>query len=240
MRIVQLGSCRVVVLDLHSESKNIAGITTYPHCTKEIIQLIKFLKGEIEIPYPYNIYCFRTAIISRDPEFIHEHVNVTLTDEMRKTFNEADMFVIEVSTNKVYEHNGYYLHHITVDGRGQDSKYANLTKQNHPDIYENTLRRYQELEEIEKDLLQIREMLGVGKRMTVVFHFDGKIDGKYLQRRHWLVEELNRICFKNSIEYFNPACVLDEHVQDDIIKKDLTHYTDFGNEIISKTLLKFI
>lgn len=233
--ITTFGSCRVLLLNLGCETTNICNLTTYPHTTKEIIQLIKFLNGDLEIPYPYNIYCFRSAIISRDPEFPHEHTEINWNYDLKKLLDSTDKFVIEISSNKIYEHNGYYLHHITVDGRGQDIKYANLTKQNHPEIAEHTLIRYQTAEEILKDILQIREMLD--KPITIVSHFDAKVNGLYLQRRHWLVEALEHICFVNGIAFFDPAWELSpEYEQEEIIQPDLTHYTDFGNEIISKNL----
>ena len=60
MSITIFGTCRVNKIN---NNNNLNNFINYPHSTKEIIQFIKFLKGELNIPTPYNKLCFRTAIV---------------------------------------------------------------------------------------------------------------------------------------------------------------------------------
>ena len=53
--ITLFGSCRISLI---SSSNKLNKLINYTHSTKEVIQLIRFLKGELNIPSPYNIYCF--------------------------------------------------------------------------------------------------------------------------------------------------------------------------------------
>ena len=55
MSITLFGTCRINYI---SNQNNLNNLTTYPHSTKEVMQLIKFLKGELIIPVPYNKLCF--------------------------------------------------------------------------------------------------------------------------------------------------------------------------------------
>jgi len=59
MNITLFGSCRISNI---RGSNNLNKLINYTHSTKEVLQFILFLKGELEIPYPYNNSCFRTAI----------------------------------------------------------------------------------------------------------------------------------------------------------------------------------
>jgi hypothetical protein len=59
MSITLFGSCRIARI---CNNNNLNEEISYTHNTKEVIQLIKFLKGELEIQFPYNMLCFRTGI----------------------------------------------------------------------------------------------------------------------------------------------------------------------------------
>ena len=59
MSITLFGTCRLNKIYNHN---NLNNLINYSHSTKEVIQFIKFLKGELSIPKPYNKLCFRTGI----------------------------------------------------------------------------------------------------------------------------------------------------------------------------------
>jgi hypothetical protein len=59
MSITLFGTCRI---DNINYNNNLNNLLNYSHSTKEVIQFIKFLKGELNFPEPYNKLCFRTAI----------------------------------------------------------------------------------------------------------------------------------------------------------------------------------
>ena len=106
MTITLFGTCRLNNIHNHNGLNN---LINYSHSTKEVIQLINFLKGELSIPKPYNKLCFRTAIC--DNKFIDYN------DTYNKLFIDTDIFIIEICSNKKYIHNDFYLHHLCVDKR---------------------------------------------------------------------------------------------------------------------------
>jgi hypothetical protein len=109
MSITLFGTCRLNNINNHN---GLNTLINYSHSTKEVIQFINFLKGELSIPNPYNKLCFRTAIC--DNKFIDYN------DTYNKLFIDTDIFIIEICSNKKYIHNGFYLHHLCVDKRYSD------------------------------------------------------------------------------------------------------------------------
>ena len=96
-------------LCLSINNNNLNNLISYTHSTKEVIQLIKFLKRELVIPEPYNKYCFRTAIT--------ENKFISCNDTYNKLFTDTNTFIIEICSSKKYIHNNFYLHHLSVDKR---------------------------------------------------------------------------------------------------------------------------
>jgi hypothetical protein len=67
MSVTLFGSCRINNVE---NSNNLNNLLNYTHSTKEVIQLIQFLKGEKDIPHPYDKLCFRTPIIFPEKEIL--------------------------------------------------------------------------------------------------------------------------------------------------------------------------
>ena len=143
MSITLFGTCRLNNIHNHNGLNN---LINYSHSTKEVIQFINFLKGELSIPNPYNNLCFRTAII--DNKFIDYN------DTYNKLFIDTDIFIIEICSNKKYIHNGFYLHHLCVDKR-----FIDWNKNTPSEILDNFVIEKQSDEEIENDILEIQKML---------------------------------------------------------------------------------
>jgi len=193
----------------------------YTHSTKEVVQLIKFLKGELTINEPYDTLCFRTGIVEKKP--IHYN------DIYNKLFLATDTFIIEICSRKKYMHGGFYLHHLCVDKRVNEN-YQNNTKS---DIFNNHTVEKQSDEEIEKDILEIQKLLHP-KKIIIVSHYNAKLNGEYIKDRNNLIDLLEFICKKHNINFVNPTRVMSEFKQEEVLSDDLGHYTQLGFYIFSK------
>lgn len=229
--ITQFGSCRVAELEFPCMVSGLAQWIGYTHSTAETLQMIRFIKGDLIIPHPYNRYCFRTAILSTDVEY---RLNpqpryISWSSDFKNLFDITDRFVVEVSSMKTYKSGGYYLHNLAVDKRDRFWKYTD-----HKEIFDDLTIGLQSVDEIEYDLLEIRDALD--KPMLVVSHFDATKDGLCLDKRHQLVEILGYVCGRHNIKFYNPTSVLKDYKQSEIINDDLTHYTSLGFKLISKNV----
>ena len=211
MSITLCGTCRLNQISNHN---NLNNLINYPHSTKEVIQFIKFLKGELIIPKPYNKLCFRTAIC--DNKFIDYN------DTYNKLFIDTDIFIIEICSNKKYIHNNFYLHHLCVDKR-----FINWNHITPREIINNFTIEKQNDEEIENDILEIRKLL-YPKKIIIVSHYNSKHNNRYITSRNNLIQLLNTICKKYDIPFINPTDILSNYSQEQVMNSDLGHYTDLG------------
>ena len=223
MSITLFGTCRLNHVHNHNGLNN---LINYSHSTKEVIQFINYLKGELSIPNPYNNLCFRTAICNS--------TFIDYNDTYNKLFNDTDIFIIEICSNKKYIHNGFYLHHLCVDKRVMEHH------KNTPDeILNNFIFEKQSDEEIENDILEIQKML-YPKKIIIVSHYNSKQNGKYLNSRNDLINLLDCICKKYDIPFINPTIVLSNYTQEQVMGNDLGHYTDFGINEFSNYVNNFL
>lgn len=223
MSITLFGTCRLNNIHNHNGLNN---LINYSHSTKEVIQFINFLKGELSIPNPYNKLCFRTAIC--DNKFIDYN------DTYNKLFINTDIFIIEICSNKKYIHNGFFLHHLCVDKRFSD--YNNNTPH---EILNNFIIEKQSDEEIENDILEIQKML-YPKKIIIVSHYNSKQNGEYINSRNNLINLLDSICKKYDIPFINPTIVLANYNQEQVMTSDLGHYTNFGINEFSNYINNFL
>ena len=211
MSITLFGTCRLNQVNNHNDLNN---LINYTHSTKEVIQYIKFLKGELIIPVPYNKFCFRTAIC--------ENKYINHNDVYNKMFIDTDIFVIEICSNKKYIHNGFYLHHLCVDKR-----FSDYNKNTPHEILNNFTIEKQSDDEIENEILEIQKML-YPKKIIIVSHYNSKQNGEYIHSRNNLIILLDIICKKYNIAFINPTNVLSNFTQEQVISNDLGHYNDIG------------
>lgn len=219
--ITLFGTCRLNGIQQNNQLNN---IINYPHTTKEIIQFIRFIKGELIIPFPYNRFCFRTAIMqNRNIEF-HPHYDQLLTN--------SKVIVIEICSIKKYIHNHFYLHHLCVDQRFREC--------NTPSLMEKLVVEKQSDEEIEMDILFIQQMVHPIP-IVIVSHYNSKTnDGHYMEARNHLIHLLETICNKHHIPFVNPTVVLSAYSQEEVMTNDLGHYTDLGLQQFSLFMNEFI
>jgi hypothetical protein len=223
MYITLFGTCRLN--NIHNNN-NLNNLINYSHSTKEIIQFINFLKGELIIPKPYNKVCFRTAI--------NENKFIDYNDTYNKLFVDTDIFIIEICSNKKYIHNGFYLHHLCVDKR-----FSYYNSNTPTEILDNFIIEKQSDEEIENDILEIQKML-YPKKIIIVSHYNSKKNGEYIASRNNLINLLDNICKKYNIPFINPTIVLSNYSQEQVITNDLGHYTNFGISKFSNYVNNFL
>ena len=222
MSITLFGTCRLDKIHNHN---NLNNLINYTHSTKEVIQLIHFLKGDLIIPQPYNKYCFRTAILEK------KYINYN--SSYNKFFLDTDIFIIEICSNKKYVLDNFYLHHLCVDKRmGQ------YNIKNEP-ILDNHKIEIQDDEEIENDILEIQKLL-YPKKIVIVSHYNSKINGEYINSRNKLIVLLNTICNKYNIPFVNPTDVLNNFTQEEVMLYDLGHYTGVGINNFSNYMNNYI
>lgn len=205
-----LGSCRQDSIkklyrttDLHEE-------TSWPHYTKEILQIIKCAKGKLKLDKDDENVVFRKCILK------YGNINY---DKIQRLFQETDIFVLEIASRLVYEYKQYYCHHIA-----SEKAYGNPEKINEIKI------RSQSDQEIEDDLSEIKKEIGK-KHIVIVTHF-----ATYNGKRRDLVNLLKSICCKLDLTIFDPSILLQENSVDNLFVKEsvLSHYTSLGHQIVSR------
>jgi hypothetical protein len=82
---------------------------------------------------------------------------------------------------KKYIHNTFYLHHLCVDKRF--SQYNNNTP---IEILNSHTIKKQSNEEIENDILEIKQML-YPKKIIIISHYNSKQNNKYINSRNNLI-----------------------------------------------------
>lgn len=214
MLVTPFGSCRINDIEY---SSNVSTLLSFTHCTKEVIQLIQYVKGELEL----GMFCFRTSIEKKSP--------LSYDATYKTIFDTTDIFVVEITSMKKYEYNGQYLSHMAVDTRLRDQNYKNTPSH----IIEDTRVTLQTDEEIEQDILDIQKML-YPRPMIIVTHVDVCIDGRPLQKRHHLITLLEHVCKKHGIMCINPTHLLSPFEQSDVMEPDLGHYLPIARHIVHR------
>ena len=204
--ITIFGSCRQDSLYNLYPITSIKNSLTYTHYTKEIIQAIKYCK-ESTRDLDEVIY-FRASLIN----------NKLPTKSFKKEFENTDIFVLEIASRIAYQYKDTYIHHEAYD----NPIYRNLLSE------AVTVKELTD-EEIESDLLEIRDLLHP-KKVIVVTH----IDTKKIGTRSDLVNLLKKLCAKIGIPLIDPSILLENYSENVLFKKNdsARHYTDYGHSRI--------
>lgn len=208
-----MGSCRLKGLS----SKSYMHKVHYPHNTKQVIQYIKFIKGDIEIDEEMYRYIFRSCY--SDNNFFIDRV------KLRKELLLADSVFIELCSRKKYTKKGYYIHHAAAD-KG-DAPSNNLIE--NKKFNEDYQLEIQSKDEIETDILEIIKLLN-GKKVVFVTHIDYGI-----KIRKVLIDEILEICNKHSIPCVNPSDKIDVLKKE---MKDSNHFSSLGFGILADYILE--
>jgi hypothetical protein len=189
---------------------------TYPHYSKEIIQAIEFCKGISNIPLDMTQHAFRSGILGKHQIGYSRFYN---------EFNSTELFVIEIASRISYTYKGLYVHHILTEPQYGFNDMHNIVQRDLSD------------DEIEEDVLKMRDLL-YPKKMMIVGHIYTRTTGK----RYELVKLLERICVKHNIPFFDPVLQLNGKDSEKLYVKEglLAHYTPYGHSEIGQKYTDFI
>lgn len=199
-----LGSCRLNSFIHLLECTSIHDGVSYVHSTKEILQLINIIKGQVVLPIDMMRYALRAGILQKEPVEINQKV----IDE----FNSTELFIIEICSIKKYLYNGIYLHHLAVD-----SKWGrNFWKDTPSYVVSSTIIEEQTREEIEEDIKEILHIL-VNKKIIFVTHI---LPDKGLVKRKYLIDLLEDLRKRDGLILISPT----ECLTKDLVTSDFGHY----------------
>lgn len=216
MKLTILGSCRQDSLK-YNYPCSIVDKISYPHYSKEVLEVIKFCKfGNL---HPEQTLClFRTPILTKRPL---EH-NIYIKND----FESSDLFIIEIASKIAYEYQGHYAHHIATE------------EQYGLPIRNDIRERIQTKDEIEKDILEIRDLLK--KPMILVSHLVTYPRGE----RYLLAEWLEDICRRHNIPFIHPVKEFQKRniPLDGLFENEsvLAHYTDKGHAMVYMIYKEYI
>lgn len=221
--VTVLGCCRQHELKNIYNVNDILECINYCHYSKEVIQLIKYLKYK-HIDPEYTRYLFRSYILANYSCVL----DGPTYDEYKKQFETSDMVVIEIATRQAYkwrQHEvDYYLHEIA-----HEEKYGFFDRSN-IEVYQ------QSDEELEADLIEIKNEL-VGKKFIIVSHLCTYEKGK----RWELVCLLEKLCAKYSIPFFNQTLMIYKYGKGILIDEPVyAHYNSLGHQLVGQELKKRI
>ena len=216
MLVTPFGSCRVEEI---SDSSKLNKLLSYTHCTKEVIQLIKFINGDIKLNEPDDRYCLGA--------YVENNKDVTYDHKFKELYDDTDVFVIEICSMKKYKYNDKYLTNLSVDTRLFNQTYKHTPEH----IRNNTKIEIQSDEEIENDILEIQKLI-YPRPMIIVSHVNVIYRGHKLEKRDYLINLLENICKKHDIMFINPTRLLLQFEQHDLIEPDLGHFYGITKHIV--------
>jgi len=216
-KITIFGSCRQD--SLYNSNYDITSIQneiSYPHYTKEILEIIKFIKYNHITPFE-TMKTFRTPIITQTPIY---------SSKYKTELENTDIFIIEIASKLAYELENRYVHHVMHDNQ-------NITG------YNNVNKKTQTDEEIETDILKIKEELNTNN-IIIVGHIVTYEKGE----RYKLSNLLQTICTKHNILFIDPVKEITKKGHDiyDLIKNEyiISHYNEKGHVVIKEIYDDFI
>lgn len=219
MQITILGSCRQDSLYGNFNVSCIRNDISYPHYTKEVIQVLHYcLYNNLK---ESDTHIFRTPMLTN--KFL------SYNPSYKDTIINTDIFFIEIASRKYYKLHDNYVHHILFDDEKYNDKYKDS-------IICGDLTDH----EIEEDIKYIIQLLGP-RRVIFVTHLVTREGGS----RHDLASLVENICEKENVSCINPVkellktndCIKELiHFEEEII----AHYTEKGHEEILKIYKKTI
>jgi len=218
MLVTIFGSCRQDAI-YKIPNVTVTGIrenVSYPHYTKEMLEVIKFCK-EGHISPEETVTTFRTPIICNKPLYFN--------DVLKKNFNNTSVFILEIASRKTYEFNGKFVHHVLFDEAPFNQNYKDkITVSTQSD------------EEIEADIIQIKKELN--RPIIIVGHLLTYNKGT----RYELVALLEKLCLKHNILFINPENEITKlgYNVKDLLSSDSNHYNEKGHEVIQGIYTNFL
>ena len=201
MKYFTFGTCRIANFDAIKNYK----FPQYLHNTKNIIQAIKILRGEIDL----SEFILKYLVICES--------NYTCMEEAKKHFLEADVYVIEISSIYEYTHGNIYIDIVLKQNLDLyvDKEYEYLSLSTKATLQAisknllelknkyNELRKYinirmQDESEFINDLRMIQSLLEP-KKIIFVPHINLKINnGNYIMEREFIHINLKKFYNNNA------------------------------------------
>jgi hypothetical protein len=219
-KITILGSCRqqaLYRLSAHATVTSVQEKVSYPHSTREMLEVIRFCKQGGISPED-TMRTFRTPILDKTP--------LVWTEALREEWEGSDIVVVEMASRLAFRYEGRYVHHILHD----DKQYWLQPDEERQKIQVEVL----DDAAIEEDLLEIRASLSAAQQLVVVTHLiNGQRGGRYD-----LVLSVERICDRHNILCIQPAAEMEKrgfHLEDLVVpeEKRITHFTDRGHSVMA-------
>ena len=205
-----------------NESSELGEKIAYPYSTKEIIQLLKFINNEINIPENILHKCFRSFTINT------QSIDKYIKDKnyLLNIFNNIDIFILEICSRKIFIAQEKYYYCDNYIRRLEQNK--NLEELN------NIEHKIMNEEDILQDIKFIQKYLK--KPILIVSHINCKLNNSIIETRNNLINSLENICDKNNIAFYNPTLILDYFDQENVMNKDLVHYNYYYFDIITRVI----
>jgi hypothetical protein len=215
MNITIFGSCRLDSLNHYNN--RIKNEISYTYDTKEILEVIKFIKYN-HISPTETITTFRSPMINKNPIYASNFEGI---------FEKTDIFIIEICGKKTYKYNNFFVH-------------SALRHYSSDLISQQIIINEQSNEEIENDILEIIYELGT-KKIIIVSHI--VTDDK--SERYKLSKLLEDICFKYNLLFINPVVEIQKkgYNINDLLEdncKKIIHYNEAGHKVMKEIYEEYI
>jgi hypothetical protein len=221
MKVFCSGSCRLLTtihngrgkLDpIHSMFYNFVGINFLGklHDTKQHIQFLQFIKGEIDIPQsilPLFLTSYNPCKWKSWNEFENEELLPMKRENIKNQFNECEWFLFEICSLKLYKKDHFYVQ------CEQTNDYI-TTVQTKEDLW--------------NDLCILRKM--VPNHLLLQVHFRPNIiyedETKSVENREIIYNTVKLFCEQHEKTFmYDPSILLQNHS----FMYDDTHFNDAGH-----------
>jgi len=182
----------------------------HTHNTKEFIQYINYIEGKVNIPHKLIKKVFRGVFIGEIK--MHE----IQKDILFKEYSESKYVVLEICSQKIYQEDDTYIHHLAA-GAGDSSSKSELVSNN---------CQMQPQEDLNTDLQSIKSIIG-DKKLLIVSH----INPFNFEKRQLFIDQLECTCSDLNINFLNLSKLIKpEQVE------DANHLKKAGYNIVSQAV----
>ena len=166
-------------------------VLTFYHNSKQHIQFVNYIKNFIDIPDDY----INNIMIGGNDELDTMRKERLLN--IKNNFDSFDVYIFEIYSLKIKKIDNFYIHL-----KDKDTK------------YDYTQTR----EELYNDLLTLRNLININKKIIFVSHFRPHIiyndESKMILSREIIFDTIKEFCEKNkelNVVHYDPSIFLHSH-----------------------------
>lgn len=146
-------------------------------------------------------------------------INIDQNNLLKEYSNSTDV-IVEICSRKTYQQDGFYLHHMAVDGGDAASASEN---------YEGNFQIQTDIE-LYDDLKRMKQIT-LGKRLIIATH----INPSKFPKRSLLIAALSKYCQDLEICFHNASEIIEaDHVNDE------NHLNEKGHRMQTQTLHRIL